>query len=148
MHRETNIYSYSLKFQEPPIAGEINQKACCNILIIKLAKHKHRISKISNKLSDQTHKIHKISIHTNSYNKLRGINFKEFKTFDTTIHKTKIKTQHSPFFFFSRETNRVRERGPVNKQTELGYVCFLRNVKGSSQRTRASVLWRRFGSSS
>ena len=107
MHRETNIYSYSLKFQEAPIAGEINQKACCNILITKLAKYKHRISKISNKLSDQNHQIHKISINTNSYNKLRGINFKEFKAFDTTIHKTKIKTQHSPLFFF------------LGKQTEL-----------------------------
>ena len=131
MHRETNIYSYSLKFQEPPIAGEINQKACCNILIIKLAKHKHRISKIINKLSDQNHKIHKVSINTNSYNKLRGIKFKEFKPL--TPEYTKQKSKHSILlFFFSVETNRVRERGPVNKQTELGYVCFLRNVKGSS----------------
>ena len=110
MRRETNIYSYSLQFQEPPIAGEINQNSCCNILIIKLAKHKHRISKISNKLSDQTHKIHKISININSYNKLRGIKFKEFKTLDTTIHKTKIKTQHSPiFFFFGKQTELERE---------------------------------------
>ena len=107
MRRETNIHSYSLQFQEPPIASEINQKACCNILIIKLAKHKHGIFKIINKLSDKNHKIHKVSINTNSYNKLRGIKFKEFKTFDTTIHKTKIKTQHSPIFFF------------IGKQTEL-----------------------------